>query len=52
MLGALVLQVLAVYLPALNELLGTVPLPLPVLATAFALALLPGIAVRLFVRGG
>jgi P-type Ca2+ transporter type 2C len=51
-LGALVLQVLAVYLPALNELLGTVPLPLPVLATAFALALLPGIAVRLFVRGG
>ena len=51
-LGALVLQVLAVYLPGLNELLGTAPLPLPVLATAFALALVPGVAVRLFVRGG
>ncbi len=51
-LGALVLQVLAVYLPGLNELLGTVPLPLPVLGAAFGLALVPGVAVRLFVRGG
>jgi Ca2+-transporting ATPase len=51
-LGALALQVLAVYLPALNELLGTEPLPLPVLATAFALAVVPGVAVRLLVRAG
>ena len=51
-LGALALQVLAVYLPALNELLGTEPLPLPVLGTAFALAVVPGVAVRLLVRAG
>ena len=49
-LGALLLQVLAVYFPPLNELLGTTPLPFQVLAAAFALGLVPGLAVRRLVR--
>ncbi|GAB3762309.1 Ca2+-transporting ATPase [Nocardioides ginsengisegetis] len=45
--GAAVLQIGGVYLPPLHRLLGTEALPLPALAVAVALALVPGIAVRL-----
>ena len=37
---------MAVHLPALNELLGTAPLPSEVFVAALALGLVPGLVVR------
>jgi hypothetical protein len=44
---ALGAQLAGVYVPALNDLLSTRPMPLPVLGIAAALAVVPGVAVAL-----
>ncbi|MGZ4470998.1 MAG: cation-translocating P-type ATPase [Nocardioidaceae bacterium] len=44
---SVLLQLLAVYLPALNDLLGTRPLPAEVLTATVCLAVVPGVVVRL-----
>ncbi|QNN51876.1 cation-translocating P-type ATPase [Nocardioides mesophilus] len=46
--GAVLLQLLALYVPLLQELLGTRPLTASELAAAGALGVLPGLAVRVF----
>ena len=48
--GAAVLQLGGVYLPPLQQLLGTTALPAPAAATAIGLALVPGLAVWLRLR--
>jgi Ca2+-transporting ATPase len=44
---ALVFQLLGVYVPALNELLSTTPLPVSTLLAVSGLAVLPGVGVYL-----
>ncbi len=46
-LGAVVLQLLGVYVPALNELLSTEPVPAHVLGVLLVLGILPGLVVGL-----
>jgi Ca2+-transporting ATPase len=46
-LGAVAFQLLGVYVPLLNELLRTQPVPLPALGVLAALGALPGLGVRL-----
>ena len=48
--GAALLQVGGVYVPGLQELLGTRALPLPAAAFAMALAMVPGLAVWMWMR--
>ncbi len=48
--GALLLQVAGVYAPGLQELLGTRTLPLPAAAFAMVAAMVPGLAVWVWMR--